>query len=378
MSVLPLTRWLHRADPPRTAPASNASAAPTGADDAVVGRLLDAIGTLVQVVGMYAHDTDARAADDARRVAEQWRRHLTLGLVHPAAADDEPDAPRPAGGLATRDWEGAARFAVAERRAEHAHVTRTTSELRDAIWTLVKGLHEVAAAESAAGQSSGDTLRRIRTSVAAGDPTEVRGLVLAALGELSEHLAQRERARDRQLATLGEQVAALDAALDEARREGATDPLTGIGNRRAFDAAVEHAIALHGLWRQPITLVMLDVDGLKAINDALGHAAGDEVLVSVAGRLSRVFLRRSDVLARVGGDEFAVLLRDTPAEEGARMAARAIALVSPADGKAPRVGISAGVAALHAGESSSDWYARADAALYAAKRGGRARVEIAG
>src|SRR5205823_4291075 len=183
----------------------------------------------------------------------------------------------------------------------------------------------------------------------------------------------------RGIATLGDQIATLGAALDEARREGATDPLTALGNRRAFDAALDHAVALHGLWRQPVCLVMFDVDGLKGKNDTHGHAAGDAALRDVAGRLVRVFLRRTDFVARIGGDEFAAVLRDTKPEDAVRLASR---VVSRNAESSTSLGLSAGVAGARVGESAAEWCARADAALYAAKRGGprtgRARVRAGG
>jgi diguanylate cyclase len=369
MPVRTLDRWLRRSEPhparaSDTAPPSTAT--PTGVDEETVGRMVDAAGTLMQLVGTFAHDTDARTAAAAKYDAERWRRHLTLGAEHPTATE------RQSGAVGERDWDGAVRHAIADRRAEHAYVARTTAELSETMWTLVQGLHRVVDAECAAGRESAGRVERLRGAVRDAAPSAMRDVVLGALGELAHHVAARDRARDAQLASLGDQINALGAALEEARRDGATDALTGLGNRRAFDAAAEHAVALHGLWRQPVSLVMFDVDGLKAMNDTHGHAAGDDGLRGVAGRLSRVFLRRTDVVARVGGDEFAVVLRETTAAAAARLATRAA--VTP---DAPTaLGVSAGVAELRVGESAADWCARADAALYAAKRAGKGRVEV--
>jgi diguanylate cyclase len=363
----------------------SASAAPPSAqaDDAAIGRVLDAAGALVRLVGAYAHDTDARSAADARRDADEWRRHLTTGIGPPAPGAGDREH---AGGIAARDWEGAVRYATADRHAEHAHVARTLGELRSTVWTLVQGLHDVMGAEAEAGRSSASTVRQLRSAVEESEPEALRAAALAAVGELGTLLARREQERERQLADLGREVASLGAALEEARREGSTDPLTGLGNRRAFDAAVAHAAALHGLWGQRVCLLLADVDLLKRLNDTEGHAAGDAALQRVAAQLSRTFLRRTDVVARIGGDEFGVLVRDATLEEGVRLGERLAAAVrasapTSADardaketGAPSTLGVSVGVAALVPGDSPASWLARADAALYESKRAGRGGV----
>jgi diguanylate cyclase len=346
--------------------------------------VLDAAGALVRLGGTFAHDTDARSAADARRDADQWRRHLTTGMGHPArSADDREHA---AGGIAARDWEGAVRYATADRHAEHTYVARTLEELRSTVWTLVQGLHDVVGAEAEAGRSSASTVRQLRSAVEESEPEALRAAALAAVGQLGTLLARREQERDRQLAELGREVASLGAALEEARREGSTDPLTGLGNRRAFDAAIAHAAALHGLWGQQVCLLMADVDLLKRLNDTEGHAAGDAALQRVAAQLTRTFLRRTDVVARIGGDEFGILVRDAALEDGVRLGERLVTAVrasAPTSADArdaaltrepPTLGLSVGVAALVPGESPASWLARADAALYESKRAGRGGV----
>jgi len=399
MSVPILGRWLgqpaRNTAPP--APTANDTAGdPSGevrpgevrrdaraVDDTTLGRLVDAVGALVQTVGVYAHDSESRSADEARRVAERWKRHLTLGLEHPGAASDTT---RRGVSLRERDWEGAARFAIDDRRAEHAHVARTTTELRETVWALVHGVHEVVGAETAVGAASVGAIDRARGALLKADAASVRDVALATMAELSRLVADRQRERDQQVAALGAQVASLAAALDEARREGATDPLTGLGNRRAFDASTERAVALHTLLAQPVCLLVVDVDAFKRVNDDLGHAAGDVALRAVTQQLSRVFLRRTDLAVRLGGDEFAVLLRDTAEDEAMRLARRLagalaespVRVLGPPRDAQFAVSVSAGVARLRAGESATEWYARADSAMYAAKRAGGGRVELAG
>ena len=322
-----VAHWFRRAEPAALTAVSQSSVPPASAieqvgDDEAIGRVLDAAGALVRLVGVHAHDTDARSAAEARREADQWRRHLTTGIGRPGRGTG---GAQHAGGLAARDWEGAVRYATADRQAEHTYVARTLEELRSTVWTLVQGLHDVIGAEAQAGRSSASAVRQLRTLVEESEPEALRAAARAAVGELGTLLARREQERERQLADLGREVASLGAALEEARREGSTDPLTGLGNRRAFDAADAHAAALHGLWGQSACVLLAGVDLLKQLNDTAGDAAGDAALERVAAQLSRSFLRRTDVVARIGGDEFAVLVRDAALEEGGRLGARLVA-----------------------------------------------------
>jgi diguanylate cyclase len=160
-------------------------------------------------------------------------------------------------------------------------------------------------------------------------------------------------------------------SLQELRQQALTDHLTGLPNRRALDA--EMARLVRGGARA--ALILLDLDGFKAVNDALGHRAGDELLRRLGARL-RPALRPGDLLFRLGGDEFAVLLPGAPAEAADECARRLHSLVGrpmELDGAAVQVGASLGVTAAPDGATSIDELLhRADLAMYAAKsdRGG--------
>ena len=160
-----------------------------------------------------------------------------------------------------------------------------------------------------------------------------------------------------------------DALLERAR----TDALTGLPNRAAFHEAVGGAAPAPGG-----ALLYVDLDGFKAVNDRLGHAAGDALLREVARRL-RAVVREGDLCARLGGDEFAVLLRDAAQEEAVVVAERLVAAVREPvvlGGTSARVGASVGVAATGAAADGDELVRLADAAMYAAKGAGRGRVHV--
>jgi diguanylate cyclase (GGDEF)-like protein len=169
---------------------------------------------------------------------------------------------------------------------------------------------------------------------------------------------------------------------DEIQRLAATDSLTGLHNRRSFDDALRRATAHSQRGDFEFSLLFCDLDGLKRLNDSLGHEVGDRILQEVADVL-RVRLRKSDLAARIGGDEFAVLLPDTDLA-GAAVLAEDLrgavgALGPPGVPRGIRLSISVGVASSGATSSLSpaQLLAAADHALYAAKEDGRDRVRVA-
>lgn len=181
----------------------------------------------------------------------------------------------------------------------------------------------------------------------------------------------------------------LRKALSEKNRELAvnanTDPLTGLANRRAFEEFRKAAIEQEFWKAQPLSVLMLDLDKFKYVNDTFGHAAGDQVLQEVARRWSEQ-IRSSDILARLGGEEFAVLLPQTTivqaeliAEKFRDVTASTPISIDLGDGKnlALEVTVSIGLASTDhiANNASLDaLISEADGALYQAKRKGRNRV----
>jgi diguanylate cyclase (GGDEF)-like protein len=163
------------------------------------------------------------------------------------------------------------------------------------------------------------------------------------------------------------------ALLAEVEALATTDPLTGIANRRVFDDELDRELHRSRRLGDPVTVVLLDADHFKGINDQHGHVAGDAVLCAIASAL-RSNTKAFDVVARVGGDEFAVVLPTCPPEAGAGVANRLCAAVAAA-GVDPTVTVSAGWATFpdHA-DDRAGLLSAADAALYRAKRAGRARV----
>jgi diguanylate cyclase (GGDEF)-like protein len=157
-----------------------------------------------------------------------------------------------------------------------------------------------------------------------------------------------------------------------------TDCLTGLANRRAFFEQAESARLLAARLRKPIALMMLDIDHFKQLNDRFGHASGDEALVLFAD-VSRRALRDHDIMGRLGGEEFALALPGTDLDGALQAAERLRIAVNQAplitSGSGYMMTVSIGVVLIEPGEALTAALARADNALYAAKSGGRNRVE---
>lgn len=212
-------------------------------------------------------------------------------------------------------------------------------------------------------------------------PEELQRLLGASIDENS-HLTALVRRLEAELRGSSAELAKLRGELRGAVQDALTDPLTGLANRRSFDLELK-AIAGRASRSSPAHLVMADVDHFKRVNDLHGHDIGDEVL-RIVGEVLRANVRRDSLVARVGGDEFGLLLPGGGPHYAAGiatrlrelLAGRPLALRGPPEVIEP-ITLSIGVAGWRAGDSSARWYARADAALYDAKRRGRNRISTA-
>jgi diguanylate cyclase (GGDEF)-like protein len=205
------------------------------------------------------------------------------------------------------------------------------------------------------------------------------GAVVAGGVRLRLHSARlREKAL---VAVVAERTSQLEAANRELKRLSTIDPLTGIGNRRSFDEFLKLFWTQARRSRASISILMLDVDDFKKYNDAFGHLKGDDVLKRVADAIMGAVSRTGDIVARFGGEEFAVLLLETPLAGAVvvaeRMRARVEALGIPtSSGPSEWVTVSVGAAAAvpERDVGPETLLAEADERLYAAKAAGKNRV----
>ena len=164
----------------------------------------------------------------------------------------------------------------------------------------------------------------------------------------------------------------------EARQLADLDALTGLHNRRYFHDTLAREVARAHRYDRRLALIIFDLDDFKAINDRIGHLAGDAVLADAADVI-RTVVRSADIACRVGGDEFAVILPESGLQEAEQLYARLqTALEQRPIGDAGRIRLSAGVAELAKEDDSRVFFERADDALYGAKEAGKGRAVAAG
>jgi diguanylate cyclase (GGDEF)-like protein len=251
--------------------------------------------------------------------------------------------------------------AVSEDEGDPFELSKDQAERAASLATMRGGTGEVQAADVARDVTTLQSVlvRALREEMGDTDP--------AGFADALEQLVE---------AIGGIQAAALEAHVQSRSRElesqANTDPLTGLGNLRALQRQLANLLDVHKRYLHPFGLLLMDIDGLKRINDSFGHQAGDRVLMQVAMSLRRS-IRTVDTAARMGGDEFCVLLPQQDLKSAAKLAARLATAVeeevaSPGD---PPVTLSIGVAATpEHGDDAEALIDTADRAMYRAKAAG--------
>ena len=168
---------------------------------------------------------------------------------------------------------------------------------------------------------------------------------------------------------------------EDAFQASLTDPLTGVYNRSMLETALHREVSLARRHGVPLSLIILDIDKLKAVNDHYGHETGDRLIKAIAESVAGS-LRKTDIFSRFGGDEFVLLLSNTD-RQGASVLAETIrkrigGITRFFDGESIKASVSMGVAALAARDNDKTFFARADRALYRAKTAGRNCIKVAG
>ena len=207
--------------------------------------------------------------------------------------------------------------------------------------------------------------------------SSVRGLNDAALALGRGEAVTLPRVQLREAEAVGQAMLQASDMVQRVRFMARHDPLTELPNRLLLAEAATHQLALAARQQRQLAILALDLDGFKGVNDTLGHARGDEVLKTTAQRILQT-IRAADMVARVGGDEFLIMLTDATPEAAMETAQRLVAVLSvPFAGVAVPVSASVGVAMFpHHGADLQALSIRADAALYEAKRQGKGRATL--
>lgn len=334
---------------------------------------VDILARLLRSWGRHSFDIDTVDATTFGARCEAWARHLTVGAPAPDAADDI----RPAG---TR-YADLLQEMHKHRKAESSYVTKRTKQLKDALWEIVSQLRQAVASDERSDRELRRHLRQLEAVLEKEDVTAIRRAASNTVRAVSKSIAERNERYSKTLANLDTRIQGLQENLKDEQTKGRTDALTRLFNRGALDDKLPQLIDAGRTTGQPVSVLMIDIDHFKRVNDTYGHAAGDIVLANLGDALVRAFPRKSDFLARYGGEEFCVVLVNTTEADSRRLAERFLnqlrALEIPVDDQVLRITASIGAAEVHVGETAKSALQRADQALYVAKREGRDRVVVA-
>ena len=337
---------------------------------------LDTVVGMLRALGRYAFDISGVDTAVFRRQSEAWAEHLAIGAPHPTRVRSGE-----AESAADRDWAGARQFVLKRRQDECDYIARSIGDLREVVADLTQRLATTLVEDQESDRHLSDNVERLRSSATV-TSFEVLRREVALVTELLSALLDDRRHRVRaQLLELDLKIAALSEELHEVKHESSLDGLTRVYNRSAFDRTFLRLHRIGALSAQPSCVMMTDLDNLKLINDRHGHRSGDEALRLFADFLVRSFPRRSDFIARYGGDEFVAILPQTRVGQSERLARRFLdgirRLTVAQDDQSFTMTASIGLAELKRGEDADGWLERADRALYQAKASGRDQLVIA-
>ncbi len=217
-------------------------------------------------------------------------------------------------------------------------------------------------------------------SLESGLDIKAQRALLAKMAAATHAMIEKASLLEAQLVSSGKEISALRCDLEMARSESRTDPLTGLPNRKAFNAYLEAQSARALADRKPITLVFLDIDHFKKFNDRWGHALGDEVLRLVAQSMEH-FFHGIGFAARYGGEEFVIVLPSKNLEAAGDIAEQFRDFIGSRTVRSKqrnedvgKITLSLGVSEMRRSDSVDEFIDRADKALYAAKQNGRNQV----
>jgi diguanylate cyclase (GGDEF)-like protein len=342
-------------------------------EDVEAEAALDAVGSLLHVLGKVSFDIGDESADSVRRTFERWAQHVLIGA--PVAEREERDESGEGG--VKRDWGALRNFVNGHRRREASYVVKTIGDFQKATWAFIGAFARALGEDGQSDEAVRAQLGRLQEAARSKDTEALRREATSVVDVVGAALERRTARQRAQVGELAAHIRNLSTQLEEAKRSGQTDALTKLHTRACLDDYLARTAEIAIVFAQPACVMMVDVDHFKTINDTHGHGAGDDALRAVADRLVRIFPRRGDLVARFGGDEFAIVLREIRADDARSLAARLVETIRGTkiehQGKSIALTVSVGVAEWRMGDTRESWMVRADKALYEAKRAGRDR-----
>jgi diguanylate cyclase len=325
--------------------------------------------TLLYMIDIYSKHLNEIENHPVRKVRESFDE-LARELVDPLSKAD-PEK------LLFR----VRQFFSSYRIDEYTYVRKTFEDFKSILWDFVEQLADDSRFEQVADKDVKASLKDLREAVESESIDILRTKSREFIDSYIEYTSKRDERRVRRMNSIKKNLDSVKKKLVEADRSMRTDHLTGAFNRKSFDEHIRQQMSLSDVTGSEVTLCMMDIDFFKKINDTHGHDIGDFVLKECVRTLQECFSKDTDFVARIGGEEFAILLQGhdiSRAIERIKLIFERVRKEVFIHASAEiRFTVSMGVAQYENGESSDQWIKRADQALYDSKHSGRNRWTVA-
>lgn len=261
------------------------------------------------------------------------------------------------------------------RVAEYTYIRKTFEDFKGIIWNFVEQLSEDFAREQAEDKEIQTSLNQLKEAVEMDSIDMLRARSKEFIHFYMDHHTRKETRRAKRLKGIKKNLDVMKKQLVEADRNLKLDHMTQAYNRRSFDEHLKQQGNLAQIEKTAVTLIVLDIDHFKKVNDTHGHDVGDVVIKECVRLLHESFNHEHDFVARVGGEEFAVILPEHAIPAAVKRADEALGKIRKNvlthEGLELKFTVSMGIAQFYSGEAIDHWLKRADQALYDAKRLGR-------
>ena len=264
---------------------------------------------------------------------------------------------------------------------EYTYIRKTFEDFKGILWDFVDQLSEDIVAERKDDDDVKLSLEELKEAVESDSIHVLKAKAREFIDFYLESSTRREVSRDRRMNGIKKNLDFMKKQLNDANRSMRLDHLTEAFNRKSFDERAKQQQQLFTLSGTPVSMIIMDIDFFKKINDTYGHDIGDFCLKECVRMLKETFLRENDFIARIGGEEFAIILPEYQVQHAVKKAEEFMTRVRKevfVQGEhRVQFTVSMGIAQLDAGESVDKWMKRADTALYFSKNSGRNRYTIA-
>lgn len=264
---------------------------------------------------------------------------------------------------------------------EYTYVRKTFEDFKGILWDFIEQLADDSRFQDVADKDVKSSMKDLKEAVESESIDILRTKSREFIDSYVEYTSKRDERRTKRMSSIKKNLDSVKKKLVEADRSMRTDHLTGAFNRKSFDENIRQQISLNTMSAGNVTLCILDIDFFKKINDTYGHDVGDFVLKECVRLLTESYGQDTDFVARIGGEEFAIILQDHTFEQAVTRASQAFEKIRKEvfvhNGEELRFTVSMGIAQLLTDENADQWIKRADAALYDSKHGGRNKWTVA-